>query len=91
MKQLQQRLEDRRAFFHTWLFRWHQLKEPGGLVEVDLINGRTKHMGGIAFWGSARDVFWDAITRGVRKEVLEQFRWVDDQVRRYNRKTALDS
>ncbi len=47
-------------------------------------------MGGIAFWGSARDVFWDAITRGVRKEVLEQFRWVDDQVRRYNRKTALD-
>ena len=46
-------------------------------------------MGGIAFWGSARDVFWDAITRGVRKEVLEQFRWVDDQVRRYNRKSSL--
>src|SRR4249919_3515071 len=90
-KQLQQRLEDRRAYFHNWLFQWHQLTQPGGLVEVDLFDGRKSHMGGIAFWGSAQDVYWDSITRGVRKEILEQFGWVDEQVRRYNRTTALAS
>ena len=90
-KQLQQRLEDRRGWFRSWLSQWHQLKDPNGRVEVDLFNGRTSHMGGIAFWGSARDVYWDAITRGTRKEVLDQLAWVDEQVRRYNRQTALDS
>lgn len=90
-KQLQQRLEDRRAYFHNWLFQWHQLKQPGGLVAVDLFDGRKSHVGGIAFWGSARDVYWDSITRGVRKEVLDQFAWVDEQVRRYNQPSALAS
>lgn len=90
-KQLQQRLEDRKAWFRNWLFQWHNLKIPGGLVEVDLFDGRKSYLGGIAFDGSTRTVFWDAITRGVRKEILEQFAWVDEQVRRYNPTAANES
>lgn len=90
-KQLQQRLEDRRAWFHHWLFQWHGLRDGRNPVQVDLFNGRTSYLGGIEFSGSARDVFWDALTRGVRKEILDQFAWVDEQVRRYNRPAALES
>jgi hypothetical protein len=90
-KQLQQRLEDRRAQFRSWMFQWHKLKEPNGLVEVDLFDGRFAHMGGVEFSGSARDTFWDAITRGARKEILEQLAWVDEQARRYNQETAISS
>ena len=87
-RQLQQRLEDRRGWFHSWLFQWHGLRDSRNPVQVDLFNGKTSYMGGIEFSGSARDVYWDAITRGVRKEILEQFAWVDEQVRRYNSATA---
>jgi hypothetical protein len=90
-KQLQQRLEDRRAWFRHWLFQWHGLRDGRNPIQVDLFDDRTSFMGGVEFSGSARDVFWDAITRGVRKEILDQFAWVDDQVRKYNRTTALES
>lgn len=60
-------------------------------MQVDLFDGRQAQMGGIMFDGSARLTFWDAITRGVRKEILDQFAWVDEQARRYNRHTALES
>ncbi len=87
--QLQQRLNDRRSWFiNQWFFPWHQLRGNQYPVKVEMFDGRTTHMGGIEFCGSARQIYWDAITRGVRKEIVDQFSWVDDQVRRYNHDTA---
>jgi len=44
---------------------------------------------GIAFSGTTRDIYWDAIVRGVRKEINEQFVWIDAEVRRYKREVAV--
>ncbi len=60
-------------------------------MEVDLFNGRMSHMGGIEFSGTVRDVYWDAVTRGVRREIVDQFAWVDEQVRRYEKSVGLEA
>jgi hypothetical protein len=86
--QLKIRLEERRLWFlNQWLFKWHGIsRQPG--VEIDLFDGRMASYGGIRFDGSARDVFWDAITRGLRKEVANQFAWIDERVRAYPQVSA---
>lgn len=90
--QLQQRLNDRRTWFvNQWFFQWHHLSDGRHPVEVDLFNGQTSHMSGIKFCGSARNVYWDAITRGVRKEIIDQFAWMDDHVRRYERSVGQEA
>lgn len=86
---LQMRLDDRRRWFaNEWFFKWHFIGKDGP-VSIDSFDGRGIHLGGIQFSGSARDVYWDAIVRGVRKEVDEQFAWIDEQVRQYNHDTAV--
>ena len=85
------RLDDRRRWFvNEWFFKWHFIGKDGP-VSIDSFDGRGIHLGGFQFSGSARDVFWDAIVRGVRKEVDEQFAWIDEQVRHYNHETAIKS
>ena len=54
-----------------------------------MFDGRSAHLGGIEFSGSARDLYWDALVRGIRKEIINQLEWVDGEVRNYNRNTAL--
>jgi len=86
--QLKFRLDQRLRWFHNeWLFKWHHI---GGqrVVEIDMFDGRQARYAGIRFSGSARDVFWDAIARGVRKEVVEQFAWIEDRARVYARAQA---
>lgn len=86
---LKARLDERRRWFQNeWFYKWHFIGKDGP-VSIDSFDGRGIHFGGIAFSGSARDVYWDAIARGVRKEVTEQFAWVDQEVRGYNHETAL--
>ena len=86
---LKARLDARRRWFQNeWFYKWHFIGKDGP-VSIDSFDGRGIHFGGIAFSGSARDVYWDAIARGVRKEVTEQFAWVDHEVRGYNQETAL--
>lgn len=77
------RLDERYAWFRNeWFFKWHHI---GGqrAIEIDQFDGRHAHYAGIAFSGSAHDVYWDAIVRGVRKEIVEQLAWVEDAVRAY--------
>jgi hypothetical protein len=86
--QLKLRLDLRRRWFdNEWLFKWHHI---GGQreVEIDMFDGRMARYAGVGFDGSPRHVFWDAITRGVRKEVVEQFAWIEDRVRAYTRAPA---
>lgn len=88
---LQQRLSERRAWFNNeWFFKWHLIggDEP---VEIDLFDGRMSSLAGIAFWGSPRDVYWDAISRGLRKEVLNQFQWVEEVAKGYERSVAIQA
>ncbi len=86
---LKERLDERRRWFiNEWFFKWHFIGKDGP-VTIDSFDGRGIHFGGIKFDGSARDVYWDAIVRGVKKEVTEQFAWVDREVRNYNPTTAL--
>ena len=86
---LQVRLDDRRRWFtNEWFFKWHFIGKDGP-VSIDSFDGRGIHLGGIQFSGSARDVYWDAIVRGVRKQIDEQFAWIDEQVRQYNHETAI--
>lgn len=80
---LQQRLGDRRAWFHNeWFFKWHHI---GGdrPVEIDLFDGRRSHYAGIAFSGSARDIYWQSIAQGLRKEIIDQLAWLETSVRTY--------
>jgi hypothetical protein len=86
--QLKFHLDQRRRWFdNEWLFKWHHI---GGqrVVEIDMFDGRQARYAGIKFTGSSRAVFWDAISRGVRKEVIEQFAWIEERVRVYARAQA---
>lgn len=86
---LKARLDERRRWFiNEWFYKWHFIGKDGP-VTIDSFDDRGIHYGGIAFSGTARHVYWDTIVRGVRKEITEQFAWVDQEVRNYNRETAL--
>lgn len=83
------RLDERRRWFHNeWFFKWHHIRNENG-VQIDTFDGRQASFGDIEFSGSAMDLYWDAIVRGVRKEIVEQLAWVDTEVRAYNAATAL--
>lgn len=86
---LKARLEERRLWFaNEWFYKWHFIGNDGP-VTIDSFDGREIRYGGIAFSGTTRDIYWDAIVRGVRKEINEQFIWIDAEVRRYKREVAV--
>lgn len=86
---LKTQLDERLLWFHNeWFFKWHGIGRESN-VKIDTFDGRFAQYSGVGFSGSPRQVFWAAITRGARKEIVEQFKWVDDDVRKYNRATAL--
>lgn len=86
---LQARLDERRRWFaNEWFFKWHFIGKDGP-VTIESFDGKDIHYDGIAFSGTARIVYWDAVVRGVRREINEQFAWIDEEVRKYNRATAL--
>lgn len=86
---LQHRLSERQSWFQNeWFFKWHRIGGDEG-ISIDLFNGRFATYAGIAYWGSPRDIFWDAIARGLRKEVVDQFAWVEEAAKRYDRSVAI--
>lgn len=88
---LNARLDARRRWFiNEWFFKWHFIGKDGP-VSIDSFDGRGIHLGGIAFCGSVRMTYWDTLVLGVRQEIDTQFAWIDEEVRKYNRATALQS
>ena len=86
--QLKFRLDQRLRWFHNeWFFKWHHIGRER-IVEIDMFDGRYARYGGIKFSGSACDVYWDAIARGLRKEIVEQFAWIEERVGVYARAPA---
>lgn len=85
---LKLRLDERRRWFaNEWFFKWHFIGSPSG-VKIDTFDGRMAQYSGAPFKGSPLEVFWDAIARGARKEVLSQFEWIEDRIQRYTRQAA---
>lgn len=73
--QLKFRLDQRLRWFHNeWFFKWHHIRGER-VIDIDMFDGRYAHYAGIKFSGSACDVYWDAIARGIRKEIVEQVAW----------------
>ena len=86
---LKARLDQRQRWFaNEWFYKWHFIGDDGP-VTIDSFDGCNIHHGGIQFSGGARDLYWETLVRGVEKEIVEQFAWVDKEVRNYNRATAL--
>ncbi|MEG3180658.1 toll/interleukin-1 receptor domain-containing protein [Sphingomonas sp. LT1P40] len=86
---LQRRLDDRRAWFQNeWFFKWHHI---GGdkIVEIDQFNGKKACYSGIAFFGTPRNIYWELIAQGVRKEIIDQLGWVEESVKGYDRSVAI--
>jgi hypothetical protein len=88
---LQQRLIDRRAWFQNeWFVKWHHI---GGerAMEIDQFNGLMARYSGIAFSGTPRDIYWQSIAQGLRKEIVDQFEWVEQAVRGYAPTVAIQA
>ncbi|WP_414463643.1 TIR domain-containing protein [Hyphomicrobium sp. DY-1] len=88
---LHMRLDERYLWFHNqWFFKWHHIG-AGSSADIDTFDGRQAHYGGIKFSGSPRNVYWWAIVRGTKKEVIEQFTWVEEAVRNYSPAVAIQA
>jgi hypothetical protein len=86
---LQHRLSERQSWFQNeWFFKWHHIAGDD-VISIDLFNGRFATYAGLAYWGSPRDIFWDAIARGLRKEVVDQFAWVEEAASGYDKNVAI--
>lgn len=76
---LRERLDERRRWFERWLSRWQMI---GGqnLVEIDSFGGEPIRTCGLDYSGTIVTIFWDTLTRGLRKEIVAQFEWIEAQV-----------
>lgn len=86
---LKARLDERRRWFaNEWFCRWHFIGKDGP-VTIDSFDGRGIHQGGVEFGGDVRELYWETLVRGVKKEITEQLAWVDREVRQYNSEAVL--
>lgn len=50
------------------------------LVEIDSFGGEPIRTCGLEYSGTIVIVFWDTLTRGLRKEIVAHFEWIEKQV-----------
>lgn len=48
---------------NEWFFKWHNINIEGRVVDVDDFFGGRFHTGGIAFWGTIRDLYWRSVAK----------------------------
>lgn len=68
---------------NEWFFKWHRIKDLKGAVEIDSFNGPPIRLGGIAFSGSAVDIYWDTIRRYARQRVGSIFDEIEGELQHY--------
>jgi hypothetical protein len=86
--QLRLRLDDRlRWLKNEWFFKWHHIKGDRP-IKIDLFDGGFANYSGVSFEGSPHDVYWNAIVRGARREVVAQLEWLEERVRSYAKQPA---
>lgn len=78
---------------NEWFFKWHAINMPGKVVEVDSFEGRNFHVGGLAFAGSIRDRYWQAIGRYLANKAHATFDKWNEATKIYTpelRRSSLD-
>lgn len=74
-----ERLDDRHRWFERWFSRW-QMISGDQVVEIDSFGGEPIRTCGLEYSGTIVDVYWDTISRGLRKEIVAQFEWLELQL-----------
>lgn len=70
---LQHRLENETLRMQNeWFFKWHFIGKDGP-VEIDSFDGRMLKYGGIGFFGTAREVYWNTLRRYISGKIDEIF------------------
>lgn len=67
---------------NEWFFKWHLIGKEGP-VEIESFGGKPIHYGGIAYSGSAVDVYWGAISRYRKLKVSKFFDVVEAELPKY--------
>lgn len=67
---------------NEWFFKWHFIGKDRP-VEIESFRGKPIHYSGIAYSGSAVDVYWDTISRYRKIKVFEFFQHVEDELTKY--------
>lgn len=70
---------------HEWFFKWHFIGE-NQTTEIDSFREKPIRYGGIAYSGSAVDVYWDTISRYRKIKVAEYFNLVELELSKYPKK-----
>lgn len=65
-----------------WFFKWHFIGKDGP-VEIESFRGKPIRYGGIAYSGSAVDVYWDTISRYCKIKVSEFFDHVEEELTKH--------
>ena len=74
--------DEYRRMQNEWFFRWHSIGR-NDCTEIDGFDGRMIRYGGVRFFGTPRDVYWDAIQRYLRQKVGNVFDDVEIELQRY--------
>lgn len=67
---------------NEWFIKWHFIGKDGP-VEFESFRGKNIHYGGIAFSGTAVDVYWDTISRYRKIKVSNFFDIVETELPKY--------
>ena len=67
---------------NEWFFKWHFIGSDGP-VEIESFRGKPICYGGIAYSGSAVDVYWDTISRYRKIKVSDFFDEVEAELPKY--------
>lgn len=73
---------ERERMLNEWFFRWHFIGQNGP-IEIDGFDGRVIKYGGIKFYGSPRDVYWNTLKRYLQNKVAEYFDDAEQKVLDY--------
>jgi hypothetical protein len=80
---LQYRLENEtHRMQNEWFFKWHQIGRDQS-VEIDSFDGKMIHYGGIAYWGTAREIYWDTLKRYISVKINDIFVEVENALSHY--------
>jgi hypothetical protein len=73
---------ERERMQNEWLFKWHFIGRDGP-VEIDSFDGRVARYGGIKFFGTPREVYWQILKRYLENKAVEYFDDVEKNLDRY--------
>ncbi|TPL79862.1 hypothetical protein FJ950_26975 [Mesorhizobium sp. B2-3-14] len=74
--------DEYRRMQNEWFFKWHFIGKDGP-VEIDTFDGRMMTYGGVTFWGTTQQIYWETIQRYLRKKVGLIFDEIEQELPKY--------